>query len=136
VLVLEKQGDFLRDFRGDTIHASTLTLLDELGLGEEFGRLPHQRVQQLSVTTDDGNDTIADFRRLPGRFRERALAPVLAGQAGSGTPAPLRLLDSVPRLQGSTAYLVGIGVRPEHVRIRAVRRPPSPVRRRPPSESR
>src|SRR5215207_2639013 len=43
VLVLEKHRDFLRDFRGDTIHASTLTLLDELGLGEEFARLRHRR---------------------------------------------------------------------------------------------
>jgi 2-polyprenyl-6-methoxyphenol hydroxylase-like FAD-dependent oxidoreductase len=40
VTVLEKHGDFLRDFRGDTVHASTLTVLDELGLGEEFTTLP------------------------------------------------------------------------------------------------
>ena len=51
VVVLEKHGDFLRDFRGDTIHASTLTLLDELGLGEDFARLPHQRVETVGVTT-------------------------------------------------------------------------------------
>ncbi|HEU4348234.1 MAG TPA: FAD-dependent oxidoreductase [Actinoplanes sp.] len=75
VVVLEKHGDFLRDFRGDTIHASTLTLLDELGLGEDFARLPHQRVETLGVTTDDSDHTLADFRRLPGPHREIAFLP-------------------------------------------------------------
>ncbi len=42
VTVLEKHADFLRDFRGDTVHASTLTLLDELGLGERFAAMPHR----------------------------------------------------------------------------------------------
>ena len=74
-VVLEKHGDFLRDFRGDTIHASTLTLLDELGLGADFARLPHQRVQTLGVTTDDSDHTLADFRRLPGRHQEIAFLP-------------------------------------------------------------
>ena len=75
VVVLEKHGDFLRDFRGDTIHASTLTLLDELGLGEDFARLPHQRVETLGVTTDDREHTLADFRRLPGAHRVIAFLP-------------------------------------------------------------
>ena len=75
VVVLEKHGDFLRDFRGDTIHASTLTLLDELGLGEDFARLPHQRVETLGVTTDDSDHTLADFRGLPGRHQEIAFLP-------------------------------------------------------------
>jgi 2-polyprenyl-6-methoxyphenol hydroxylase-like FAD-dependent oxidoreductase len=75
VVVLEKHGDFLRDFRGDTIHASTLTLLDELGLGEDFARLPHQRVQTLGVSTDDSDHTLADFRRLPGAHQEIAFLP-------------------------------------------------------------
>ena len=75
VVVLEKHGDFLRDFRGDTIHASTLALLDELGLGEDFARLPHQRVETLGVTTDDSEHTLADFRRLPGRHRVIAFLP-------------------------------------------------------------
>lgn len=75
VVVLEKHGDFLRDFRGDTIHASTLTLLDELGLGGDFARLPHQRVETLGVTTDDSDHTLADFRRLPGRHQEIAFLP-------------------------------------------------------------
>jgi len=75
VVVLEKHGDFLRDFRGDTIHASTLTLLDELGLGRDFAQLPHQRVETLGVTTDDRDHTLADFRRLPGRHQEIAFLP-------------------------------------------------------------
>jgi 2-polyprenyl-6-methoxyphenol hydroxylase-like FAD-dependent oxidoreductase len=75
VLVLEKHADFLRDFRGDTIHASTLRLMDELGLGAEFLRLPHQEAQTLTVTTDDGDFTLADFRRLPGRHRCIAFMP-------------------------------------------------------------
>jgi 2-polyprenyl-6-methoxyphenol hydroxylase-like FAD-dependent oxidoreductase len=75
VLVLEKHGDFLRDFRGDTVHPSTLRLLDELGLADEFLRLPHQQVTKLGVTTDDGTYVLADFGRLPGRFPFLALVP-------------------------------------------------------------
>ena len=48
VVVLEKHADFLRDFRGDTIHPSTLELMHELGLLDEFLKLPHQEVRQLS----------------------------------------------------------------------------------------
>jgi 2-polyprenyl-6-methoxyphenol hydroxylase-like FAD-dependent oxidoreductase len=75
VVVLEKHGDFLRDFRGDTVHPSTLRLLDELGLAEEFLRLPHQQVTKLGVTTDDGTYVLADFARLRGRFPFLALVP-------------------------------------------------------------
>jgi 2-polyprenyl-6-methoxyphenol hydroxylase-like FAD-dependent oxidoreductase len=65
VMVLEKHADFLRDFRGDTVHSSTLTLLDELGLGEKMANLGGQRAKQLRMTFDDGTFTIADFTRLP-----------------------------------------------------------------------
>lgn len=75
VTVLEKHGDFLRDFRGDTIHPSTMRLLDELGLDAEFQRLPLQAVPRLAVTTDDGEFDIADFRRLPGRHRALGFLP-------------------------------------------------------------
>ena len=75
VLVLEKHADFLRDFRGDTVHPSTLRLLDELGLAEEFLELPHQKVTQLGVTTDDGTYVMADFGRLPGKFPFLAFVP-------------------------------------------------------------
>lgn len=66
-LVLEKHADFLRDFRGDTIHPSTLALLDELGLGEQLARLPLRHSETVSVVADDGEFTVADFRRLPGQ---------------------------------------------------------------------
>src|SRR3712207_1509625 len=68
VTVLEKHADFLRDFRGDTVHPSTLRLLDELGMADEFLELPHQKVRRLAVTTDDGTYLLADFGRLPGKF--------------------------------------------------------------------
>ncbi|MGY1641724.1 FAD-dependent oxidoreductase [Geodermatophilus sp. SYSU D00703] len=68
VVVLEKHTDFLRDFRGDTVHPSTLRLLDELGLAEGFLRLPHQEIPRIGVTTDAGTFAVADFTRLPGRF--------------------------------------------------------------------
>jgi 2-polyprenyl-6-methoxyphenol hydroxylase-like FAD-dependent oxidoreductase len=75
VLVLEKHGDFLRDFRGDTLHPSTLRLFDELGLADQLLRVPHQEAQVLGVTTDAGDFTLADFRRLPGRYRFLAFMP-------------------------------------------------------------
>ena len=75
VVVLEKHGDFLRHIRGDTVHPSTLRLLDDLGLAGEFLRLPHQQVTKLGVTTDDGTYVLADFGRLPGRFPFLALVP-------------------------------------------------------------
>src|SRR5512144_3000378 len=72
VAVLEKHADFLRDFRGDTVHASTLTLLDELGLGEEFAALPQRRLDRAQIELDAGTVTVADLSRLPGRHRHIA----------------------------------------------------------------
>jgi len=64
VTVLEKHPDFLRDFRGDTVHPSTLDVLDELGLGERIDALPGRRVHGLAATFTDGTYQIADFSRL------------------------------------------------------------------------
>ncbi|QWF78021.1 FAD-dependent oxidoreductase [Amycolatopsis sp. CA-230715] len=65
VTVLEKHPDFLRDFRGDTVHPSTLTLLDELGLGEKFHALPHSEVTAAGFPTEDGGMMkLADLSRL------------------------------------------------------------------------
>ncbi|MGH3849410.1 MAG: FAD-dependent monooxygenase, partial [Pseudonocardiaceae bacterium] len=75
VTVLEKHGDFLRDFRGDTVHPSTLTLLDELGLGAEFAKTPHQLVERLNVQLDDGLFPFSDFRRIPGPHKHLAFVP-------------------------------------------------------------
>jgi 2-polyprenyl-6-methoxyphenol hydroxylase-like FAD-dependent oxidoreductase len=65
VLVLEKHGDFLRDFRGDTIHPSTLEILHELGLLEEFLKRPHQEARQLAGVIGDEEIPIADFTHVP-----------------------------------------------------------------------
>ncbi|MEU5698123.1 FAD-dependent oxidoreductase [Streptomyces aurantiacus] len=74
-VVLEKHDDFLRDFRGDTVHASTLRLMGELGLGDAFQKLAHQHIHDLQILTDDGTYTLADFRRLPGRFKHITFLP-------------------------------------------------------------
>jgi 2-polyprenyl-6-methoxyphenol hydroxylase-like FAD-dependent oxidoreductase len=76
VSVLESHGDFLRDFRGDTVHPSTLQLLDELGLGERFARLPQSRVAETAWPIEaDRSVVIADFRRLRARHRYIAMVP-------------------------------------------------------------
>src|SRR6266849_8514901 len=65
VLVLEKHADFLRDFRGDTIHPSTLEVMHELGLLEDLLKLPHQKAPRLNAQVGELALTIADFTRLP-----------------------------------------------------------------------
>jgi 2-polyprenyl-6-methoxyphenol hydroxylase-like FAD-dependent oxidoreductase len=75
VLVLEKHADFLRDFRGDTIHPSTLELMHELGLLDEFLKLPHQKVYELNAQVGEMRLTIADFRHLPTRCGFVAFMP-------------------------------------------------------------
>ena len=75
VTVLEKHRDFLRDFRGDTIHPSTLELLHELGLADEFLRLPHQEVKEIRAQIGNSLLPVADFGRLPVRSRFIAMIP-------------------------------------------------------------
>ena len=75
VAVLEKHGDFLRDFRGDTIHPSTLEILDELGLAERFLTLPHSENRAFSVRTSDGDAVRFDFREVPTRYPFVAFIP-------------------------------------------------------------
>jgi 2-polyprenyl-6-methoxyphenol hydroxylase-like FAD-dependent oxidoreductase len=75
VLVLEKHADFLRDFRGDTVHPSTMRILAELGVVEEFLRLPHAKMAQVTMETPEGSVTFADFSKLPGPFRYVAFMP-------------------------------------------------------------
>ncbi len=69
VAVLEKHADFLRDFRGDTIHPSTLELMHELGILEEFLSRPHNEVRELSAVVGDTEITLADFTHLPTRCK-------------------------------------------------------------------
>src|SRR5712691_11619243 len=75
VLVLEKHKDFFRDFRGDTIHPSTLELMYELGLLEEFLREPHQELRELRGVINGHSVPIADFTRLPTRCKFIAFMP-------------------------------------------------------------
>src|ERR1043166_8403013 len=69
LIVLEKHADFFRDFRGDTIHPSTLELMHELGLLEEFLKQPHQELRELRGIINGHAVPIADFSRLSPRFK-------------------------------------------------------------------
>src|ERR1700732_4164391 len=75
VLVLEKHADFFRDFRGDTIHPSTFELMYELGLLDEFLRVPHQQLLQIGAAVDDFTVTVADFSHLPVHCKFVGLMP-------------------------------------------------------------
>lgn len=75
VTVLEKHGDFLRDFRGDTVHPSTLRLLDELGLGKAFARLPFAKLEEMRARIGDTTVVLTDMRRIPGRHKYFAMVP-------------------------------------------------------------
>jgi 2-polyprenyl-6-methoxyphenol hydroxylase-like FAD-dependent oxidoreductase len=75
VMVLEKHADVLRDFRGDTIHPSTLEIMAELGLLEEFLKRPHQEVRELAGQIGEDRVILADFSHLPTRCHFIALMP-------------------------------------------------------------
>jgi 2-polyprenyl-6-methoxyphenol hydroxylase-like FAD-dependent oxidoreductase len=92
VTVLEKHSDFLRDFRGDTVHPSTQVLMDELGLGEKFAALPQSRLSEVSIPAEDGSAlTVADFRLLDIPHPYVAMVPQwdlldLLAEAGRAEP--------------------------------------------------
>ncbi|MGJ7535887.1 MULTISPECIES: FAD-dependent oxidoreductase [unclassified Variovorax] len=75
VVVLEKHLDFLRDFRGDTVHPSTLEILHELGLLEAFLQRPHDRIEELRATIEGRSIPVADFTHLPAHSRFLVLMP-------------------------------------------------------------
>lgn len=75
VTVLEKHRDFFRDFRGDTVHPSTLQLFHELGLLGDFLKIPHQEMPTISARVGDYAFTVADFRHLPTQCKFIALMP-------------------------------------------------------------
>jgi 2-polyprenyl-6-methoxyphenol hydroxylase-like FAD-dependent oxidoreductase len=118
VTVLEKHGDFLRDFRGDTVHPSTLQLLDELGLGEDFARLPQTRLEEVVFPTADGGTvTIGDFRRLRVPHPYVAMTPqwdLLDLLADAGRREPTYTL----RMQTEMTGLLREGDRVRGVRYR------------------
>ena len=117
VTVLEKHADFLRDFRGDTVHASTLTLLDELGLGERFAALPQHRVDRGEVHVGGTELTVADFRRLPGAHRHLAFLPqwdfleLLATEAAGEPTFTLHRDAEVTRLLRAGGRVAGVAYR-------------------------
>ena len=75
VVVLEKHADFLRDFRGDTVHPSTLGVLSELGVLKDFLARPHQKLDRMSGMVGDETVKIADLRHLPGPAKFVAVMP-------------------------------------------------------------
>src|SRR6201990_666000 len=74
-IVLEKHADFFRDFRGDTVHPSTLQVMDELGLIDGFLKLPHQRLQKMDGMFGGASVRIADLGRLNAKYPFIAFMP-------------------------------------------------------------
>ncbi|MDX2251228.1 MAG: FAD-dependent oxidoreductase [Nitrospira sp.] len=114
VLVLEKHADFLRDFRGDTLHPSTLEIMHELGVLERFLQLPHQKVSRINAQFGDLAFTVADFSHLPTRCRYVAFMPQwdflnFLVEAGSRYPAfQIRMTAEVTDLIESEGSVVGL----------------------------
>ena len=114
VMVLEKHRDFLRDFRGDTIHPSTFELLHELGLLEEFLRLPVEKVSGLEAHFGDRSFRIADFSRLPVRCPYIGLIPqwdfldFLADRAARYPAFDLRMETEVTELLVEGGRVAGV----------------------------
>jgi len=117
VVVLEKHRDFLRDFRGDTIHPSTLELMYELGLLDEFLKMPHQKARHLSGIIGDTSIRIADFTRLPTHCKFIALMPqwdfldFLAAQARRFPSFQLRMQAEVTDLIQEGGRAAGVHVK-------------------------
>ena len=100
VTVLEKHADFLRDFRGDTIHPSTMDALAELGLLDAFLRLPHQKVRYAEIEIGGERARMADFGRLATRCKFIAFMPQwdfldFLADEGRSLPAFHLMMDSV-----------------------------------------
>jgi 2-polyprenyl-6-methoxyphenol hydroxylase-like FAD-dependent oxidoreductase len=118
VTVLEKHGDFLRDFRGDTVHPTTMRLLDDLGLGAKFHALPHSKVDRVEFPAADGElVTAGDFTRLPGRYQYVALVPQwdlldMLAQAGKAEPGfHLRMNTEATGTLTERGQVVGVSYR-------------------------
>ena len=126
VTVLEKHGDFLRDFRGDTIHPSTLEVMHELGLLEALLRLPHEKIPRFSARIADREVTIADLSRLPVRSRFIAMMPqwdfldFLAREAKRFAGFRLRMNAEVTGLVERDGRVAGLRLRDEELLADAV----------------
>ncbi|MGH6832525.1 MAG: FAD-dependent oxidoreductase, partial [Methyloceanibacter sp.] len=114
VVVLEKHADFFRDFRGDTIHPSTLEVMHELGILDAFLKRPHQDVRELSALVGDERIILADFSHLPTQCRFIALMPqwdfldFLADQARRYPSFHLRMQARVTDLIIEQGRVVGL----------------------------
>jgi 2-polyprenyl-6-methoxyphenol hydroxylase-like FAD-dependent oxidoreductase len=115
VTVLEKHADFLRDFRGDTVHPSTLRLLDELGLFGQFDALPHTKLEGWGLDLPDGRKApVIDFTRLRLPHRYIAMVPQwdlldLLAEAGRQEPTfALRMSHDVTGLLYESGRVVGV----------------------------
>ncbi|MFF4159009.1 FAD-dependent oxidoreductase [Streptomyces sp. NPDC001678] len=114
VTVLEKHKDFLRDFRGDTVHPSTLRLLDELGLGERFARLPSRRLDTVRMHIGDTVVPLSDLRRIPGPHKHIAMVPqwdfldLLASAAAEEPSFTLRMRTAVTGLLTEGGRVTGV----------------------------
>jgi 2-polyprenyl-6-methoxyphenol hydroxylase-like FAD-dependent oxidoreductase len=117
VTVIEKHRDFLRDFRGDTVHPSTLQLMDELGLLEDFLKLPHQRLTSVGGVFGDFAFQAADFRYVPGPCKFVALMPqwdflnFLAARAKAFPTFDLRMQYEALDLTREDGRITGVEVR-------------------------
>jgi 2-polyprenyl-6-methoxyphenol hydroxylase-like FAD-dependent oxidoreductase len=114
VTVLEKHGDFLRDFRGDTVHPSTLNVMDELGLLDEFLELPHQKLDRIFAMVGDEIVHVGDFRHLPGRAKFLVIMPqwdflsFLAGKASAFAEFRLMMRAEATDLVREDGRVVGV----------------------------
>ncbi|GAA3614826.1 FAD-dependent oxidoreductase [Nonomuraea rosea] len=118
VTVLEKHGDFLRDFRGDTVHPATVRLIDELGLGDGFRALPQSRLGNLSLPASDGTMvTLGDFEALPAPYNYIAMVPqwdllsFLAEAAGQEPGFTLRMNTEATALVRDGEKITGVRYR-------------------------
>ena len=114
VTVLEKHADFLRDFRGDTVHPVTMRLLDELGLFERFARLPQSRVEKGQFTVHGHAYTLVDFRRLKQPHPYVAMVPqwdlldLIADAASTEPTFTLRMRHEVTGLLRDGDTVTGV----------------------------
>ncbi|MGF2943578.1 FAD-dependent oxidoreductase [Mycobacterium sp. Lab-001] len=114
VAVLEKHGDFLRDFRGDTVHPTTIQLLDELGLGERFAALHYSEVRKAQLDTNGRSVTYADFERLRLPHPYIAMVPqwdllnLLAEAARAEPSFTLRMQSEVTGLLWEAGRVTGV----------------------------
>ncbi len=128
VVVLEKHSDFLRDFRGDTIHPSTLELMHELNLLEEFLTRPHQEARQLTAQIGDTTVMVGDFSHLPTHCKFVALMPqwdflnFVAEHAKTYPAFHLRMQADVTELIAEGERTVGVRRRRRMVRWKFARR--------------